>query len=183
MQLYPGPSCYQSLSLVSSLSDANQEAHLYLPEVILCPNPRHLSFILNTWPTVIHYLELYTLGRLRAHPRCGYHAIAIHSGRHRWVLLTHLSTLSSLHSSGREGRFAEAQYLATEPVKPADQVAAAVAIKMVVEPGRQVKLNYVECFAELFDHRTNLVNIWRIRLHCCKHIFVLGVPNKLELHG
>lgn len=82
MQLYPGPSCYQSFSLVSSLSDANQEAHLYLPEVILCPNPRHLSFILNTWPTVAYYLELYTLGRLRAHPRCGYHATAIHSGRH-----------------------------------------------------------------------------------------------------
>lgn len=79
--------------------------------------------------------------------------------------------------------------MAIEPVKPVGQVVVAVAIKMA---GRQVKLNCIECFTQLFDHRTNLINILRIqnfvahihvRLHCYKHVSVLGVLNTFELHG
>lgn len=43
------------------------------------------------------------------------------------------------------------------------QVFAAVTIKMVVAAGRQVKLNCIECFTKLFDHRTSLINILRIQ--------------------
>lgn len=53
--------------------------------------------------------------------------------------------------------------MARELVMLLGQVVAAVAIKMVVAAGRQVKLNYIECFAKLFDHRTSLINIMRIQ--------------------